>query len=101
MPAYRFEALDVAGRSNTGLLEADNAKAALVSRGLVEITRLGVAMGADAATFQGLAGLGEVEVGSHWLGRARRPCGDEPRAISFGGGDVHDDGDVPQSRRPR
>jgi glycerol-3-phosphate dehydrogenase (NAD(P)+) len=37
-----------------------NAKAALVTRGLVEITRLGVAMGAEAETFAGLAGLGDL-----------------------------------------
>ena len=38
----------------------NNAKAALVTRGLVEITRLGVAMGASEATFQGLAGVGDL-----------------------------------------
>src|SRR5450432_691324 len=43
-----------------GLAAGNNAKAALVTRGLVEITRLGVAMGAHAGTFQGLAGLGDL-----------------------------------------
>ena len=43
-----------------GLGAGNNAKAALVTRGLVEITRLGVAMGAVAATFQGLAGVGDL-----------------------------------------
>jgi glycerol-3-phosphate dehydrogenase (NAD(P)+) len=43
-----------------GLAAGDNAKAALVTRGLVEITRLGVAMGAKPETFQGLAGLGDL-----------------------------------------
>ena len=43
-----------------GLGAGNNAKAALVTRGLVEITRLGVAMGAKAETFQGLAGLGDL-----------------------------------------
>ena len=43
-----------------GIGAGDNAKAALVTRGLVEITRLGTAMGADAATFAGLAGLGDL-----------------------------------------
>jgi glycerol-3-phosphate dehydrogenase (NAD(P)+) len=43
-----------------GLAAGNNAKAALVTRGLVEITRLGVAMGAQAGTFQGLAGLGDL-----------------------------------------
>ena len=43
-----------------GLAAGNNAKAALVTRGLVEITRLGVAMGARAETFHGLAGLGDL-----------------------------------------
>ena len=43
-----------------GLGAGSNAKAALVTRGLVEITRLGVAMGAKEATFNGLAGLGDL-----------------------------------------
>ena len=43
-----------------GLKAGDNAKAALLTRGLVEITRLGVAMGARAETFFGLAGVGDL-----------------------------------------
>jgi len=43
-----------------GLGAGSNAKAALVTRGLVEITRLGVAMGAHETTFHGLAGLGDL-----------------------------------------
>jgi glycerol-3-phosphate dehydrogenase (NAD(P)+) len=43
-----------------GLSAGNNAKAALVTRGLVEITRLGMAMGARPETFQGLAGLGDL-----------------------------------------
>ena len=43
-----------------GLKAGDNAKAALLSRGLVEITRLGAAMGAKRETFAGLAGLGDL-----------------------------------------
>jgi len=43
-----------------GLSAGNNAKAALVTRGLVEITRLGVAMGACESTFHGLAGLGDL-----------------------------------------
>ncbi len=43
-----------------GLAAGNNAKAALVTRGLVEITRLGVAMGAREETFTGLAGLGDL-----------------------------------------
>jgi glycerol-3-phosphate dehydrogenase (NAD(P)+) len=42
-------------------LEAgDNAKAAITTRGLAEITRLGVAMGANPLTFAGLAGIGDI-----------------------------------------
>jgi glycerol-3-phosphate dehydrogenase (NAD(P)+) len=43
-----------------GLAAGNNAKSALVTRGLVEIMRLGVAMGARAETFGGLAGLGDL-----------------------------------------
>lgn len=37
-----------------------NARAALVTRGLAEMTRLGVALGAEASTFMGLSGLGDL-----------------------------------------
>jgi len=43
-----------------GLAAGNNAKAALVTRGLVEITRLALAMGAKEATLHGLAGLGDL-----------------------------------------
>jgi len=43
-----------------GINAGDNAKAALLTRGLVEITRLGVAMGARPQTFSGLGGLGDL-----------------------------------------
>jgi len=43
-----------------GLAAGDNAKAALLTRGLVEITRLGTAMGGRRETFAGLAGLGDL-----------------------------------------
>lgn len=43
-----------------GLEVGDNAKAALVTRGLSEIGRLGIAAGAQLMTFAGLAGLGDV-----------------------------------------
>ena len=43
-----------------GLGYGDNTKATLVTRGLVEITRLGVALGADAKTFTGLSGVGDL-----------------------------------------
>jgi glycerol-3-phosphate dehydrogenase (NAD(P)+) len=40
----------------------DNAKAALVTRGLAEIQRLGRALGADPQTLSGLAGMGDLVV---------------------------------------
>ncbi|BBD09697.1 NAD(P)H-dependent glycerol-3-phosphate dehydrogenase [Desulfovibrio ferrophilus] len=43
-----------------GLEFGHNARAALITRGLAEMSRLGVALGADAATFQGLAGMGDL-----------------------------------------
>jgi len=43
-----------------GLGYGDNTKATLVTRGLVEMTRLGVALGADAMTFTGLSGVGDL-----------------------------------------
>jgi glycerol-3-phosphate dehydrogenase (NAD(P)+) len=43
-----------------GMGYGDNAKAAYITRGLAEITSLGVVMGADPLTFSGLAGLGDI-----------------------------------------
>ena len=43
-----------------GLGLGDNARAALITRGLAEMTRFGVALGASAATFSGLTGLGDL-----------------------------------------
>lgn len=50
-----------AGMSD-GLGYGDNAKAAIITRGLVEITRLGIALGCDERTFSGLAGIGDIVV---------------------------------------
>jgi glycerol-3-phosphate dehydrogenase (NAD(P)+) len=50
----------IAAGINDGLGYGDNAKAALITRGLVEMTRYGVACGAEASTFNGLAGLGDL-----------------------------------------
>ena len=43
-----------------GMGFGDNSKATLITRGLVEMSRLGVALGANQNTFMGLAGLGDV-----------------------------------------
>ncbi|SFG07686.1 NAD(P)H-dependent glycerol-3-phosphate dehydrogenase [Oribacterium sp. WCC10] len=45
-----------------GLGYGDNSKAALITRGIAEITRLGVKMGCDIETFQGLSGIGDLIV---------------------------------------
>lgn len=45
-----------------GLGYGDNTKAALMTRGLAEITRLGVSMGANRSTFSGLSGVGDLIV---------------------------------------
>lgn len=45
-----------------GLNLGDNTKAALITRGIVEISRLGVAMGAKPETFNGLSGIGDLIV---------------------------------------
>lgn len=45
-----------------GLGFGDNAMAALVTRGMTEMTRLGVALGADIYTFAGLSGIGDLVV---------------------------------------
>jgi glycerol-3-phosphate dehydrogenase (NAD(P)+) len=56
-----------------GLGLGDNAKAALITRGLVEMARLGEALGAEPDTFSGLAGMGDLIVTCwHPSGRNRR-----------------------------
>ncbi|MEY8462234.1 NAD(P)H-dependent glycerol-3-phosphate dehydrogenase [Streptococcus merionis] len=45
-----------------GLGYGDNAKAAIIARGLAEITRLGVKMGANPLTYSGLSGVGDLIV---------------------------------------
>ena len=50
----------IAAGISDGLQLGRNARAALVTRGLAEMVRLGVAMGGEAETFMGLAGLGDL-----------------------------------------
>ncbi|MCL1845610.1 MAG: NAD(P)-dependent glycerol-3-phosphate dehydrogenase [Defluviitaleaceae bacterium] len=52
----------LAAGCSDGLGFGDNTKAALITRGIAEITRLGVAMGADERTFAGLSGIGDLIV---------------------------------------
>ena len=52
----------IAAGISDGVGFGDNAKAAIVTRGIAEIRRLGVAMGAEEATFSGLSGIGDLVV---------------------------------------
>jgi len=52
--------IGIAAGISDGMGFGDNARAALVTRGLAEMTRLGSALGADPRTFAGLAGLGDL-----------------------------------------
>jgi glycerol-3-phosphate dehydrogenase (NAD(P)+) len=55
----------------------DNAKAAVMTRGLAEMTRLGVAAGADPLTFQGLAGVGDLIATSYGPSSRNRRLGEQ------------------------
>jgi glycerol-3-phosphate dehydrogenase (NAD(P)+) len=52
----------IAAGISDGVGFGDNTKAALLNRGIVEITRLGTTMGADPITFAGLSGMGDLIV---------------------------------------
>lgn len=52
----------IAAGISAGLGYGDNAKAAIITRGMAEITRLGEAMGASHRTFESLAGIGDLVV---------------------------------------
>lgn len=52
----------IAAGMSDGLGYGDNAKAALITRGLREITKIGLAMGANMNTFSGLTGIGDIVV---------------------------------------
>lgn len=52
--------IGIAAGACDGLNFGDNAKSALLTRGLVEMARFGVALGAEHATFHGLAGIGDL-----------------------------------------
>ena len=50
----------IAAGVSDGLKFGDNARAAIVTRGLAEMCRLGLAMGANFQTFMGLSGIGDL-----------------------------------------
>ena len=58
-----------------GLGYGDNTKAALITRGMAEITRLGTAMGCDSHTFYGLAGIGDLIVTATSVHSRNNRCG--------------------------
>jgi glycerol-3-phosphate dehydrogenase (NAD(P)+) len=58
-----------------GLGFGDNTKAAMMTRGLAEISRLGVALGAREDTFYGLAGIGDLIVTCTSMHSRNRRCG--------------------------
>ncbi|MCC6579507.1 MAG: NAD(P)-dependent glycerol-3-phosphate dehydrogenase [Phycisphaeraceae bacterium] len=60
-----------------GLQAGTNAKSALLSRGLAEITRLGVAMGAKSDTFFGIAGVGDLATTCFSPQGRNRTCGEQ------------------------
>lgn len=59
----------------TGLGCGDNTKAALITRGIAEISRLGVAMGCSEQTFGGLAGIGDLIVTATSVHSRNNRCG--------------------------
>lgn len=58
-----------------GMGYGDNAKAALMTRAMTEISRLGVEMGAEKGTFMGLAGIGDLIVTCTSMHSRNRRCG--------------------------
>ena len=58
-----------------GLGFGDNTKAAIMTRGMAEITRLGVALGANPETFLGLSGFGDLIVTCTSMHSRNRRCG--------------------------
>lgn len=58
-----------------GMGFGDNAKAAMMTRGITEMTRLGVSLGASPDTFAGLAGIGDLIVTCTSMHSRNRRCG--------------------------
>jgi glycerol-3-phosphate dehydrogenase (NAD(P)+) len=69
--------LALAAGMAAGLGFGDNTLAALITRGLAELTRLGVALGGQPLTFLGLAGVGDLIVTCHSPGSRNHHVGEE------------------------
>lgn len=65
----------LAAGMSTGLGFGDNAKAMLITRGMAEISRLGLAMGCAEQTFNGLAGIGDLIVTATSVHSRNNRCG--------------------------
>ncbi|MCS7046099.1 MAG: NAD(P)-dependent glycerol-3-phosphate dehydrogenase [Gemmataceae bacterium] len=82
--------ISIAAGISDGLGFGDNAKSALLARGLAEMARFGVALGAEQATFWGLAGMGDLIttcISRHGRNRQvgfRLGQGEKPAAILAG-----------------
>lgn len=75
-----------------GMGFGDNTKAALMTRGIAEIKRLGIAMGAKAETFAGLSGIGDLIVTCTSMHSRNRRCGillGEGKSLDEAMGEVH------------
>lgn len=70
-------AIAIAAGVADGMGMGDNTKAMLITRGLAEITRLALTLGADALTMQGLAGMGDLVVTCTSRGSRNRRVGEE------------------------
>ena len=60
---------------SAGLGFGDNTKAAIITRGIAEISRLGIAMGCKEQTFAGLAGIGDLIVTATSMHSRNNRCG--------------------------
>ena len=77
MGAALKNVIAVGAGAQHGLGYGDNAKAALMTRGLSEISRLGIAFGADPLTFIGLSGVGDLIVTCTSIHSRNWRCGDQ------------------------
>lgn len=66
----------IAAGANRGMGFGDNSTAMLITRGMAEITRIGLAMGCNRATFMGLAGIGDLIVTATSRHSRNNRCGE-------------------------
>ena len=66
----------IAAGANRGMGFGDNSTAMLITRGMAEITRMGMSMGCDKSTFMGLAGIGDLIVTATSRHSRNNRCGE-------------------------